>query len=373
MKKTTRYLTLLLIIALVFVLPTGIYAEKGSDDDSSSEQSSDDSADHDSNDDSSDSSSDDSSGQGSDDPLGHDSDDDSNLPPTLSGNPEYMTLLAQKEQLSNKIDTLKDQLDSAKRGTDSALITRLTVELRDLKNQKDAVEAQMYQLGGDDRFRSFDDSKHGTESELSTLKLQRDTVERELLRLRTELNSALTSGDTSGAAALQLKIREQEALKDTLQNQIREKRLALKTVLRNLYSDDEWNAAAKLQAELNRLQGVNALPLNSILVSGKEVKFDTPPVISSGRTLIPVRAIAASLGATVLWDESEQKITIQKGTTVIEFEIGDDSMKVNGNSVSLDVPPQIINGRTVIPLRAMIESLGLTIDWDGAIEVLEIQ
>jgi hypothetical protein len=246
------------------------------------------------------------------------------------------------------------------------------VELTDLKNQKDAVEGKMLQIAGEDRSKPFDDSKHGVESELATLKVKRDTVERELLRLRAELSALVDSGDNIGQDTLRQQIAKQESLKDSLQLQIREKKLMIKDFLRNLYSDDEWNAALSLQSELDRIKDVRSLPVNSILVSGKEVKLDTPPLISSGRTLIPIRAIATSLGATVLWDEQEQKVTIRQGTTVIEFEIGDDSMKVNGKSTPLDVPPQIISGRTVIPLRALVESLKLNIEWDDATQTVEI-
>lgn len=355
MKKAAKFMILILILTLAFPLATGIptaFASKGSDDSSSS--GSDDSATHDINDDSKSSGS---SSSGS----------------SLSTNPEYAAFYAEKERLSTQIDSIKNQLDSAEKGGDAALISRLTLQLRDLKNQKDTVEMKMQQLIGDDRFKPFDDSKHRVETELEGLKTQRDAVEKELLRLQTQLGALGTSPDASVLADLNKRISEQEALKISLQTQIQEKRIAIRDFLRKLYSDDEWNTANSLQTTLNQIPGMKALPLNSILVTGKEVKFDTPPVISSGRTLIPVRAIASSLGATVLWNEQEQKITIQKGSTVLEFEIGDDSMKLNGNSVKLEVPAQIINGRTVIPLRAMVEGLGLSIDWDGELQLLEIK
>lgn len=358
MKRAAQLMILILVLTLIFPLASGFptaFASKGSDDGTSSGSGgSDDSATHDLNDDSRNSSS---SSSGS----------------SASTNPEYAALYAEKERLSVQIDSTKDQLDAVEKGGDAALISRLTLELRDLKNQKDAVEMKMMQMIGDDRFKPFDDSKHRVEGELEALKAQRDAVERELLRLRTELASLSSSADAALLADLNRRIAEQETLKSSLQIQIRDKKTAIRDFLRKLYSDDEWNTASNLQTTLNQMPGLKALPLNSILVTGKEVKFDTPPVISSGRTLIPVRAIAASLGATVLWNEQEQKITIQKGSTLLEFEIGDDSMKFNGNSVKLEVPAQIINGRTVIPLRAMVEGLGLSIEWDGELQLLEIK
>lgn len=373
MIQLRKPLALMLILALLLVLPAGGFAKDGDDDDGyddssgrSSDDAFDDSSGRSSDDD--DDAFDDSSDQGSDDFFG-----DSSLSSLLSGNPEYMALLAQKRDLQTRIDALKDRIDVAKDSDNDALENQLEAELRILKNQKDNVEAQMFQLTGTVRFSSFDDSKHLAESELRALKAQRDGVEAELLQLRAEASRLLASGDTAGLAALQLRIREQEALKDTLKAQIEAKRRVIKDALRHLYSDDEWNAALALQTQLNRLNAVQALPLNSVLLLGQEVKLDTPPVIISGRTLIPIRAIATALNATVFWDESEQKITITKGDRVVEFEIGDDSMKVNGRSVSLDVPAQIVNSRTVIPLRAMVESLGLSAEWDAVLQVIDIQ
>lgn len=358
MKKIMMITILILIMTLVFTFSIGSFSDKGSDDPPGDDSRSS------------------SSGHGSDDPPGDDSrsfnsfDDSSSS--SFSGNPEYMALVAEKKRLTDRIDLLKDQIDDAEDRNDSALEARLELELRNLKNQKDAVEAKMRQFSGNDGLKPFDDSKHGVESELNTLKIKRDAVERELLRLRAELRALVASGSNVGQDTLRQQIATHEALKDSLQLQIRERKSTIKGFLRKLYSDDEWSTALRLQSELDRIQNVRSLPVNSILITGKEVKLDTPPVISSGRTLIPVRAIATSLGATVLWDEREQKVTIQQGTTILEFEIGDDSMKVNGKSVHLDVPAQIMNGRTVIPLRALVESLNLNIEWDDVTQTIEI-
>lgn len=368
MKPYHRMTALLLALLLVLALPLGVLAKGGDDDDDDSTSSS--SSGRGSDDDSDDDLFDD-NGRSGDDDLFDDS-SSSSIPAFLAGNADYLALAAEKNRLAASIDALKDRLDSAKDADDEALENRLELELRVLKNQKDAVEARMLQFSGATLFQPFADDKRTADGELTALKLRRDAVELELLRLRAAFN-ALPAATTPEALALRQQILEQEQLKDTLQLQIREKRQALSEYLRKLYTDDEWRAAQALQNSLSQSGAVVALPLNRVLLAGQEVKFDAPPVITGGRTLIPVRSIAASLGATVLWDESEQKITIQQGSTVIEFEIGDDSMKVNGRSVSLDVPPQIVGGRTVIPLRALVESLGLKAEWDDSLQLVDIQ
>lgn len=378
MRPFMRTTALMLVMLMILAYPAGVLAKNGSDD------SHDDSSSSSHSGSGSDDASDDSSGSGSDDngfddngrmethDLFDDHSSDSSVPAFLAGNADYLALVAEKSRLSASIDALKDRIDSAEAAGDSALESRLELELRSLKNQKDAVEAQMLQLSGSVLIQSVAYDRLAADKTLTDLKTRRDAVEAELLRLRVAY-SALPDAATPEALALRQQILEQEQLKDQLKDQIQTQRQLLSSYLRKLYSDDEWQSAQSLQSSLNQMSGIRALSMDHILVSGHAVKFDAPPVISDGRTLVPVRAIAASLGASVLWNEAEQTITITQGSTVITFEIGDDSMKVNGRSVSLDVPPQIVGGRTVIPLRALAESLGLKAEWDDTLQLVDIQ
>lgn len=217
-----------------------------------------------------------------------------------------------------------------------------------------------------------DDSRSSSNDQaLRSLKLQRDQVERDLIQLRAAF-TALSVSQTEERENLRRQIVEKEALKDTLKLQIEQEKSNLKSTRRSLYSDDEWREGLRLQTLLNNSGNMRALPLNSIIILDRPVKFDTPPVIKSGRTLIPVNGVASSLGAQVSWDDDDDKVIIRRGNDVIEFEINDDSMKVNGRSVNLEVPAQIINNRTVIPLRALIESMNLSVEWDPATETIVI-
>lgn len=217
-----------------------------------------------------------------------------------------------------------------------------------------------------------DDSRSSSNDQaLRSLKLQRDQVERDLIQLRAAF-TALSVSQTEERENLRRQIVEKEALKDTLKLQIEQEKSNLKSTRRSLYSDDEWREGLRLQTLLNNSGNMRALPLNSIIILDRPVKFDTPPVIKSGRTLIPVNGVALSLGAQVSWDDDDDKVIIRRGNDIIEFEINDDSMKVNGRSVNLEVPAQIINNRTVIPLRALIESMNLSVEWDPATETIVI-
>ncbi|HHX51428.1 MAG TPA: copper amine oxidase N-terminal domain-containing protein [Clostridia bacterium] len=103
---------------------------------------------------------------------------------------------------------------------------------------------------------------------------------------------------------------------------------------------------------------------SKVRVRGWEIKFDVPPVIKEGRTLIPVRAVSEGMGAEVSWDESTKTVTISKEDTIIEIILGSQEMLVNGEKVLLDVPAESIENRTLVPLRFIAEALGLKVDYD---------
>jgi hypothetical protein len=102
-----------------------------------------------------------------------------------------------------------------------------------------------------------------------------------------------------------------------------------------------------------------------LFVNGSIVK-DANIVIENNRTLVPLRLISETLGAVVDWDSSVSKATITDGSNKIELTIGDKKPKINGNVISIDVAPIIIDDRTYVPLRFIAESLGCKADWfDG--------
>ncbi len=92
--------------------------------------------------------------------------------------------------------------------------------------------------------------------------------------------------------------------------------------------------------------------------------IDIKPIVENGRTLVPVRFIAEKFGATVGWDDKTQTVSVDTTTQSIRLQLGSDQMLVNGNAVTLDVPAKEIGGRTLIPLRALVEALGKQVFWD---------
>lgn len=101
-----------------------------------------------------------------------------------------------------------------------------------------------------------------------------------------------------------------------------------------------------------------------VLVNGQVLALDVPPLIEGDRTLVPVRAIAESLGAVVSWDEIGRRVGISHGNDNITLIIDNDVAYVNGIPRQLDVPARIVNKRTLVPARFVSESLHAEVDWN---------
>lgn len=103
-----------------------------------------------------------------------------------------------------------------------------------------------------------------------------------------------------------------------------------------------------------------------VMVNGEKVRFDVLPTSQNGRTLVPLRAIFEALGAEIEWDGETQTITATKDDLAVSLKIGSNSMTVNDQVKELEVPAQSIDGRTLVPVRAISEAFGCDVQWDGA-------
>lgn len=101
----------------------------------------------------------------------------------------------------------------------------------------------------------------------------------------------------------------------------------------------------------------------TVTLDGEKIEFDVQPQIINERTMVPVRAIFEAIGATVDWDQDTQTVTSSKGDTFISLTIDEPVMYVNGVAKELDTPALIIDERTLVPARAISEAYGLYVDW----------
>ena len=88
--------------------------------------------------------------------------------------------------------------------------------------------------------------------------------------------------------------------------------------------------------------------------------------------MVPLRKIFESIGAKVNWNETDQSITAIKGEKTIKMQVGNNTMMVNEKNITLDVSPQIVGSRTLVPVRAIAESFDMTVDWDGYTNTVNI-
>ena len=112
--------------------------------------------------------------------------------------------------------------------------------------------------------------------------------------------------------------------------------------------------------------------LITVQIDGNYVDFDQSPVIIDGRTLVPLRAIFEVLGATVEWNGDTKTVTSKKGSTSISLSIDSNTMYKNGKAVTLDVPSQLINDSTLVPVRAIAEAFNCNVNWNNDTKTVTI-
>lgn len=129
-----------------------------------------------------------------------------------------------------------------------------------------------------------------------------------------------------------------------------------------------------------------ALPNNAIRVVVDNKELSATGVSIDGRTLIPLRALGEALGAKVDWNAAKQEIRIEKmlyqadsrgvvteSNRIIIMNVGSKQILKNGTGQDIDVAPQIINGSTMVPVRAVTDFLEATVSWDEASRTVTVQ
>ncbi|MBE7045976.1 MAG: hypothetical protein E7396_01025 [Ruminococcaceae bacterium] len=102
-----------------------------------------------------------------------------------------------------------------------------------------------------------------------------------------------------------------------------------------------------------------------VVINGVEQTYDQMPVIVNGRTLVPMRGIFEALGARVQWIDYSKTVVGSRDRKFIKLKLGSDEVAIDGVSQKIDVPAQIINSRTMVPVRFISEALGEKVEWDG--------
>lgn len=116
--------------------------------------------------------------------------------------------------------------------------------------------------------------------------------------------------------------------------------------------------------------GADAISINLkigspyMTVNGVEKEIDAAPVIINDRTLLPVRAVVEEMGGSVDWNGVTRQAVLNQENKEIILTIDSDIVLLNGESQTLDTAPVIISGRTFLPIRVIAESFGYTVEWE---------
>ena len=146
--------------------------------------------------------------------------------------------------------------------------------------------------------------------------------------------------------------------------------------------DGTWEEQSRPKRVLENVVWLIPVPPVGVLLNGADIEFDVVPIIENGRTLVPLRAIFEALGAEVTWNKEEQAIFAVCGeckeegiTHSITMKIGEPYMYSTKSysektptqdmvKIELDVPPMIVDGRTLVPVRAIAESFDVKVEWN---------
>lgn len=103
----------------------------------------------------------------------------------------------------------------------------------------------------------------------------------------------------------------------------------------------------------------------TVEIDGEAQALEVEPKIINGRTMVPVRAVFEALGAEVFWEPESRTVSAIKGDRQVLMTVGCDRLSANGLIMPMDVSPQIVDNRTFIPARFAAESMGASVSWDA--------
>lgn len=217
-----------------------------------------------------------------------------------------------------------------------------------------------------DRTRLMDESCISLSEELSELESSSN-------ELKNQYQTALKLQNESEAQLLRERLQIKEQEKSDCTEQLKQVRAQLRETVRTSYTEEEMARIRTVEMELKqKYPNDSVLPVENIIPLGFTIKFDTPPVVRDGRTLVPLRALAEGMGAAVTWNGEESKIILQKEGIKIELQLRNRIAYVNGEEINLDVPPETINNRTTVPLRFLLQQFGYDVNWDNESGIIEI-
>lgn len=152
------------------------------------------------------------------------------------------------------------------------------------------------------------------------------------------------------------------------------KRLLLTTMAVGMLSSvTAFAANVSMNLQYNGKNHTYNAPEIKVKIDGKTMTpKDMPAVSIDGRTMLPMRQIAQELGCEVVWNEEAQQVYVVNDDYTLVFTINKNIGYQNGKEFKMDVPPMIVNDRTMLPVRALATALDLNITWEDATRTVNI-
>ncbi len=111
-----------------------------------------------------------------------------------------------------------------------------------------------------------------------------------------------------------------------------------------------------------------------VTYNDQKIEFDQKPIIKNGNTLVPFRAIFESMGTMVYYNPQDKSILgISRDGDIITHTIGTNTAIVNGKEKAFGASSEMINDRTLIPVRMVSELLNAEVDWNGKEQKVTIE
>ena len=108
------------------------------------------------------------------------------------------------------------------------------------------------------------------------------------------------------------------------------------------------------------------------IVNGEEKAMDSEAIVHGSRTMVPMKYAAEAFGAKVQWDKDTRTAVITHGEKVIKLPIDANIIYVGEEKIEMDTKAVVVEGRTMLPLAYIAQSLGLVTSWDGETKTVKI-
>ncbi|GJM73674.1 hypothetical protein HMSSN036_58900 [Paenibacillus macerans] len=112
------------------------------------------------------------------------------------------------------------------------------------------------------------------------------------------------------------------------------------------------------------VKAVMVVGQKSMTVDGAKQSLEVAPLLKDNTTYVPIKYVLDAFGGTSTWNNAAKKITVKRGTDVLELTVGEKEFFVNGTGKQAEVSPIVVHGRTLVPLRLVSEQLGIGVNWE---------